>query len=148
MIQRIYRRIGIEIFDRFVPSGEGFARIVKEGQILRITETEGKQVADMTALNAYDYKETYHAGMTVTYNILQVTGNIYWIEKLYSKPPRNTAVMHRTETIDYVPYFRVRSTRIWMIPRSSSKRATLWFSAAPTIRGSIEELTERASPSF
>jgi hypothetical protein len=40
-----------------IPARSGKAFEVRKGQILRITETEGKQVADVNAWNRHDYRE-------------------------------------------------------------------------------------------
>lgn len=66
-------------------TGKGF--IVKKGQVLRIIESEGKQVPDVTFLNADNFKESYDAHFTYYLNCIEGTGNWNRVQKLYSKPP-------------------------------------------------------------
>ena len=45
------------IADVIIPARAGKAFEVRKGQIMRITEVEGKQVADVNAWNLHDYRE-------------------------------------------------------------------------------------------
>jgi len=76
-----------------VPAGEARAFMLKKGQVLRIVEVEGKQVADIVFLNAHDYKEAFHAGHTVVANQLQGIGTITKPTKLYSHPARENVML-------------------------------------------------------
>jgi len=76
-----------------LPNGEGWASVVKKGDVLRIAEIEGKQVADVAIWNATDYKERYSVGMTLTYNMIEGIGNIKRLTKLYSQPSRNNVLL-------------------------------------------------------
>jgi uncharacterized protein YcgI (DUF1989 family) len=75
-----------------IAPGEGKAFVVKKGQVLRIIEVEGKQVADVAIFNAHDYKECFHVGQTLALNMIEGTGNIWRVKKLYSKPPRENVM--------------------------------------------------------
>lgn len=70
-----------------IPKCEGRAFEVKKGHILRVIETEGKQVGDLTALNLHDFKEVLSPEQTIWAN-----RSLYKAEKLYSKPPRENVM--------------------------------------------------------
>ncbi len=59
-------------FDQVVPAGDGFTRIVKAGQTLRIVDLEGNQAADTLFYDAHDPSNRYSAVDTV-----REQGNIY-----------------------------------------------------------------------
>jgi uncharacterized protein YcgI (DUF1989 family) len=48
-----------------VPAGAPWSGIVRQGQILRITDTEGQQAVDFLCYNAADPQERYHAPNTL-----------------------------------------------------------------------------------
>ena len=73
--------------DLVVPKSSGKTMRVNKGQVFRVLEHEGKQVADMTFLNAHNYKEHFAAEHSAVLNSLQGTGGYYRLTKLYSKPP-------------------------------------------------------------
>lgn len=73
--------------DLVVPKSSGKTMTVNKGQVFRILAHEGKQVADMTFLNAHNYKEHFAAEHSAVLNSLQGTGGYYRLSKLYSKPP-------------------------------------------------------------
>ena len=64
------------VFDETVPSGLGFTRVVKKGQIFRILDIEGNQSVDTLFYNADDDAERYSAVDTVREqkNIYLTTG--------------------------------------------------------------------------
>ncbi|MBI4284207.1 MAG: DUF1989 domain-containing protein, partial [Chloroflexi bacterium] len=66
----------------------GKAFVVKKGQLFRVYQVEGEQVADCAFWNADDYREVYHTGTTVILNELLGTYNRRWVKHLFSKPPR------------------------------------------------------------
>jgi hypothetical protein len=72
----------------FIPAGEARAFTIDKGQILRLLNPEGEQVADAIFFNAHDYKETFHPGFSCRWNQFQGIGNAKRLAKLYSKPPR------------------------------------------------------------
>jgi urea carboxylase-associated protein 1 len=55
-----------------VPAGAPWSGIVRQGQILRITDTEGQQAVDFLCYNAADPQERYHAP-----NTLKAAGTIF-----------------------------------------------------------------------
>ncbi len=76
------------IVDEFViPKCTGKAFVVKKGQVLRVIAHEGKQVADIAFLNAYNYKEQFAARHSMMLNNAEGLGSFERITKLYSKPP-------------------------------------------------------------
>ncbi|MBI2854476.1 MAG: urea carboxylase-associated family protein [Chloroflexi bacterium] len=75
------------IQDRVVPRCSGTTAKVDKGQILRIIEHEGKQVLDLTFLNAHNHKESFATELSAILNSMQGTGGYYRLKTLYSKPP-------------------------------------------------------------
>lgn len=73
--------------DIVVPRCSGKTIRVDKGQRLRVIEHEGKQVVDLTFLNAHNYKEQFAAELSAVLNSLQGIGGYYRLSKLYSKPP-------------------------------------------------------------
>jgi len=53
--------------DRVVPPGEYWARVLKQGQMLRIVDLEGRQAVDFLCYNAADPDERYNAADTMKY---------------------------------------------------------------------------------
>jgi uncharacterized protein len=53
--------------DRVVPAGEPWARVLKQGQILRIVDLEGRQAVDFLCYNAANPEERYNAADTMKY---------------------------------------------------------------------------------
>ena len=73
--------------------GTGKAVEVREGQILRIAQTEGGQCADFNCFNLHDYKEFFHTGRTRHMHGLHPTkGDFLW-----SAPPRENRMMYILE---------------------------------------------------
>ena len=64
-----------------VPAGAPWSGIVRQGQVLRITDLEGQQAVDFLCYNAADPQERYHAP-----NTLKAAGTIFLTtgHKLYS----------------------------------------------------------------
>ncbi len=67
------------ISEFIIPARSGRAFEIKKGQILRIIETEGKQVADVNAWNLHDFRERMDAlsSMFMSHNFKRV-------DKVYS----------------------------------------------------------------
>ena len=65
-----------------IPKCEGRAFEVLKGQVLRVIAAEGKQVADLTALNLRDFRETFSSHITA-----QVARSFRNAKQLYSGPP-------------------------------------------------------------
>jgi uncharacterized protein YcgI (DUF1989 family) len=81
------------VSDFTIPATYGKGVIVTAGQILRIIEIEGKQVADCTFLNADNHREGFHAGQTLALNMLAGTGALRHVSKLYSRPPYENVML-------------------------------------------------------
>jgi urea carboxylase-associated protein 1 len=64
-----------------VPAGAPWSAIVRQGQVLRITDLEGQQAVDFLCYNAADPQERYHAP-----NTLKAAGSIFLTtgHRLYS----------------------------------------------------------------
>ena len=73
--------------DVVVPRCTGKTMRVNKGQVFRVIEHEGKQVVDLTFLNAQNYKEHFASEFSAVLNSLQGIGGYYRLTKLYSKPP-------------------------------------------------------------
>ena len=84
---------GALIADFIIPATYARAFEVKEGQLLNIVQVEGPQMVDAVFLNANDLKEVFHAGWTVALNMINGTGTMRKVEKLYSKPPRDNVML-------------------------------------------------------
>lgn len=55
-----------------VPAGAPWSGVVKQGQLLRITDLEGQQAVDFLCYNAADPRERYHAP-----NTMKAAGSIF-----------------------------------------------------------------------
>ncbi|HYB57068.1 MAG TPA: DUF1989 domain-containing protein [Alphaproteobacteria bacterium] len=53
------------LVDEVVPAGKPWSGIVKQGQLLRIVDLEGRQAVDFLCYNAHDAEERYHAPNTI-----------------------------------------------------------------------------------
>jgi len=73
--------------DVIVPRCTGKTMRVNKGQVFRVIEYEGKQVLDLTFLNAHNYKEHFAGEFSAVLNSMQGMGGYYRLTKLYSKPP-------------------------------------------------------------
>ena len=63
-VESVARRV---VEDRVVPAGEPWARVLKQGQILRIVDLEGRQAVDFLCYNAANPEERYNAADTMKY---------------------------------------------------------------------------------
>lgn len=73
---------------RLLP-GTGKAFEVRAGQILRVSQVEGDQCADLNVFSLHDYREAMHVGRTRTlHGIHPGEGSFLW-----SAPPRERAMM-------------------------------------------------------
>ena len=78
------------IQDVVVPKCSGKTMRVEKGQIFRIIAHEGKQVVDLTFLNADNYKEQFAAEHSSVLNSLKGLGGYYRFCLLYTSPsPRD-----------------------------------------------------------
>lgn len=73
--------------DLTMPKCSGATMRVKRGQIFRAIASEGKQVLDLTFLNARNYREHFAAELSAFLNSQEHMGGYYRISKLYSNPP-------------------------------------------------------------
>ena len=81
------------IQDTVIPAEHGMAFEVKKGQVLRIYQSEDKQVGDCTFFNAHDYKEVFHVGQTWSMANRLGTGTAKSYTQFYSKPPRTNVML-------------------------------------------------------
>jgi uncharacterized protein YcgI (DUF1989 family) len=70
-----------------IPKCSAKAFIVKKGQVLRVIAHEGKQVADIRFLNAYDYREEACPMLSCDFNSRKGIGGSRKLKEIYSKPP-------------------------------------------------------------
>ena len=75
------------IQDIVVPKCSGKTMRINKGLVFRVIAHEGKQVIDLTFLNAHNYKEHFAAEHSAVLNSMQGKGGYYRLSKLYSKPP-------------------------------------------------------------
>ena len=88
---------GTLLADFIIPATYARAFEVKKGQVLNIVQVEGPQMVDAVFLNANDLKEVFHAGMTAALNMMNDTGTMQKVTKLYSKPPRDNVMLEVVE---------------------------------------------------
>ena len=71
---------GRVVRDDVVPPGEGWAEVVRRGQILRIVDQAGKQGVDFLCYRASEPQERYHAANTMkkARSILLTTGHVLY----------------------------------------------------------------------
>ena len=81
------------VADFIIPATRAKAFEVKRGQVLNIVQVEGPQMVDAVFLNARDLREVFHAGWTVALNMINGTGTMRKVAKLYSKPPRDNLML-------------------------------------------------------
>ena len=81
------------IQDTVIPAEQGMAFEVKKGQVLRIYQSEEKQVGDCVFYNAHDYKEFFHLGNTWSLNNWLGTGTAKSFTQFYSKAPRTNLML-------------------------------------------------------
>ena len=88
---------GSLLADFIIPATYARAFEVKQGQVLNIVQVEGPQMVDAVFLNARDLKEVFHAGWTAAINMINGTGTMKKVAKLYSKPPRDNVMLEVLE---------------------------------------------------
>ena len=72
------------LYELVIQPGTGKALEMRRGQVLRISQTSGRQCADFNCFNLHDYKEFFHTGRTRHLHGLHPTkGDFLW-----SAPPR------------------------------------------------------------
>ena len=81
------------IQDTVIPAEHGMAFEVKKGQVLRIYQSEEKQVGDCAFFNADNYKEVFHLGQTWSMANRLGTGTAKSYTQFYSKPPRTNVML-------------------------------------------------------
>src|SRR5499433_671264 len=59
--------VGQVVEDRGIPAGEPWARVLRQGQTLRIVDLEGRQAVDFLCYNAANPEERYNAADTMKY---------------------------------------------------------------------------------
>jgi urea carboxylase-associated protein 1 len=60
------------VSDEIIPARAGWSRVVKRGEVLRLTDLEGRQAVDFLCYNAADYEDRYAAADT-----MKINGNIF-----------------------------------------------------------------------
>jgi uncharacterized protein YcgI (DUF1989 family) len=85
--------------DLVVPRCSGKAMHVRRGQIFRAIAHEGKQVLDLTFLNAHNYREHFSAELSAVLNSTEGVGGYYRLATLYSKPPYENVMATVTSDI-------------------------------------------------
>ncbi len=85
-----------------VPKCSGKAFNVQAGQLLRVIESEGKQVAGLMFFNAHNYKEQFMAEFSGGLNYFQPPelgkiGSHYRLGELYSKVPYENLMLTVTD---------------------------------------------------
>lgn len=92
-----------DVIEEFViPKCTGKAFKVKNGQLLRVIEHEGKQVAGLMFFNAHNYKEQFMAEFSGGLNYFQPpdlgrVGSHYRLGELYSKVPYENIMLTVTD---------------------------------------------------
>jgi len=81
------------------PKARGGSLKIKKGQIFRVIAHEGKQVLDLTFLNANDYKEQYASELSACIASMRGEGGYYRLSNLYSKPPFENLMATVTDDI-------------------------------------------------
>jgi len=73
-VGEVSRRV---VEDRVLPAGEPWARVLRQGQTLRIVDVEGRQAVDFLCYNAANPEERYNAADTMKYakTIFLTTGH-------------------------------------------------------------------------
>jgi uncharacterized protein YcgI (DUF1989 family) len=87
-----------------IPAEHGRGCRVNKGQILRIHQIEGQQVADCAFFNADDPKEQFHVGQTWALNVMLGTGTARALTRFYSKPPRENLMLSVLEDTSKVHF--------------------------------------------
>ena len=92
-----------------IPKCEGRAFQLKQGEILRLIAHEGKQVADMTALNRHDFRETFSSHLTAGLN----GASFRHATRLFSRPPFFRPMLTIVDDKAKVHWIHGRCTRQW-----------------------------------
>ena len=88
-----------------VPKGEAQAFKLNKGQVLRVIEHEGPQVASITFLNAHNYHEQFSARWSAWLDIQEgVLENMRRLVKLYSKVPWENVMLRVVEDTSKVHF--------------------------------------------
>jgi hypothetical protein len=90
------------ISDFIVPKSSGKAFKVNKGQLLRVIECEGKQVAGLMFFNAHNFKEQFMAEFSGGLSYFQPPdlgriGSHYRLGELYSKVPYENLMLRVTD---------------------------------------------------
>jgi uncharacterized protein YcgI (DUF1989 family) len=103
-----------------IPRRSGKAFRVSKGQILRVRQEEGGQVAGLIVLNAHNYKEQGMARFSGNLSQILGTGNHYRLGTVFSKVPYERAMLTVTrDTIGHHflgPHCTGRMMEIWGAP--------------------------------
>ena len=87
-----------KVINEFViPKCTGKAFRVNKGQLLRVIECEGKQVAGLIFLNAHNYKEQFMAEYSGGLSYFSGIGSHYRLGNLYSKIPYENVMLTVTD---------------------------------------------------
>jgi uncharacterized protein YcgI (DUF1989 family) len=92
-----------------IPKCEGRAFELKQGEILRLIAHEGKQVADMTAVNRHDFRETFSSHLTAGLN----GASFRHATRLFSRPPFFRPMLTIVHDKAKVHWIHGRCTRKW-----------------------------------
>lgn len=120
-----------------IPEEQAIAFTVRKGQVLRLTEVDGPQMADVAIFNAHHYKETYDPGLSFVLNAMEGIGNLKKITKLYSRPPRANVM------------FTVIEDKVgvhWIINGMRCNAKTWEFRGMPGHRNCHDNLAETLKP--
>jgi len=80
-----------------VPAKSARAFDVGEGERFRIVAPDGPQVGDAVFMDQHDHEETYSSDLTVYFNQLLGTGDLWQVKTLYSRPPGIKELLTVTE---------------------------------------------------
>lgn len=120
------------IHDFVIPKCAGKAFKVNKGEMFRVIEHEGKQVASLMFFNAHNYKEQFMAEFSGGLNYFHPShlGSHYRLSKLYSKVPYENVMLTVTDNKIGDHFLGTHCTRtmmeIWKAPdhRSCSDNFT------------------------
>jgi len=110
------------IDDFVIPKCSGKAFKLRKGQLLRVVEHEGKQVASLMFFNAENYKEQFMAEFSGGLNFAHPDhlGSHYRVAKLYSKVPYENVMLSVTDNEIGDHFLGTHCTRtmmeIWGVP--------------------------------
>lgn len=110
------------IHDFVIPKCAGKAFKVNTGEMFRVIEHEGKQVASLMFFNAHNYKEQFMAEFSGGLNYFHPShlGSHYRLSKLYSKVPYENVMLTVTDNKIGDHFLGTHCTRtmmeIWKAP--------------------------------